>query len=159
VSDDDGVAWVVESIRRVAEEADRSGVRLVVENHAKAFVWTYFDFAQRGEVFLRVVDGLRDTSVKVLFDVANPLVIDEESLPLFEQVLDRIGAVHLSDVRRPGTFEFVPVGTGIAPNAEVLRRLKRSGYDGWIAFEEASRTGKEGFRQAASFARSAWEHA
>ena len=47
-----GVAWVVEGIRRVAEEADRSGLRLNVENHTKAFTWTYFDFAIRGEIFL-----------------------------------------------------------------------------------------------------------
>jgi sugar phosphate isomerase/epimerase len=143
----------------VAEEARRAGLQLVVENHAKAFVWTYFDFAQRGEVFRRVLDGLRGTPAGVLFDIANPLVADESPLDLFEQVADQIKAVHASDVRRPGAFEFVPCGTGIAPIEEVFRRLRGRGFDGWVGIEEASRTGKDGFRTAARLTRELWERA
>ena len=154
-----GIAWVVDCVRRVAEEADRVGVTLVVENHTKAFVWTDFDFAMRGEVFVRVMDALRDTSARVLFDIGNPLVAGEETLPLFERVKERIAAVHVSDVRRPGVFEFVPIGTGIAPVAEVLKRLRRLGFDGWVGLEEASRTGKDGFWQAVRFTRQAWDSA
>jgi len=154
-----GVAWVVEAIRRVAEEADRLGLRVVIENHTKAFVWTYFDFAMRGEVFLRILEGLRGTSVGVQFDTANPLVADEDALDLFERVRGLVAYVHVNDVRRTGAFEFVPVGTGITPIGEVLARLRRQGYDGWLSIEEASRTGKAGFRQAVAFTRAAWEAA
>ena len=159
VSAAQGVAWVVEAARRLADEADRLGVRVVIENHTKAFVWTDFDFAMQGEVLLRILDGLRDTSVGIQFDTANPLVAGEDPLALFEQVRDRIAYVHLNDVRRPGVFEFVPVGSGIAPVREVLARLRHEGYDGWIGIEEASRTGKDGFRQAVTFTRQAWETA
>jgi sugar phosphate isomerase/epimerase len=148
-----GVAWVVEGIRRVAEKADRLGVRVNLENHTKAFTWTYFDFAMRGEVFLQVIDGLSDCPVGVQFDIANPLVAGEDTLALFEKVRSRIGYVHVNDVRRPAAFEFVPVGTGIAPIAEVLARLCGLGYTGWVGIEEASRTGKEGFRTAVQFTR------
>lgn len=155
----EGVRWVVDGIRQVAEVAEREGIQLVVENHAKAFVWTYFDFAQRGEVFRQVMEGLRGTSAGVLFDIANPLVVEESTLDLFEQVADQIRAVHVSDVRRPGAFEFVPCGTGVAPIEEVFRRLRARGFDGWVAIEEASRTGKDGFRTAAKLTRAAWERA
>lgn len=159
VAEADGIRFVVDGVRRVAAAAEAAGIKLVVENHTKAFIWQHFDFAMRGEVFLRVMDALRSEPVYVLFDTGNPLVTNEEVLPLFEALRDRIAHVHLNDVQRPGVFDFVPVGTGIAPNAEVLRRLRASGYDGWISFEEASRTGRDGFRQAARFARAAWESA
>jgi sugar phosphate isomerase/epimerase len=147
------VAWVVEGILRVAEAATRVGLRVNVENHTKAFTWTYFDFAMQGEIFVRVMEGLRDVPVGVQFDIANPLVAGEDPLALLEKVRPRVGYVHVNDVRRPGVFEFVTVGTGIAPVREVLRRLREQGYAGWVGIEEASRTGKDGFRQAVQYTR------
>ena len=148
-----GVAWVVEGIRRMAEQADRVGIRVNVENHTKASTWTDFDFAIRGEVFLKVLEGLRDVPVGVQFDTANPLVAGEDTLALFEQVRSRIGYLHVNDVRRPGVFEFVTVGTGSAPIREVLARVRKQGYAGWVGIEEASRTGRDGFRQAVRYVR------
>ena len=151
----DGVQWVIDGLRRAAEEAARMGLRLNVENHTKAATWTHFDFAMQSEVFLRIMDGLRDAAIGVQFDIANPLVAGEDTLVLFEKLRSRIGYVHVNDVRRPGVFEFVPVGTGIAPVREVLSRLGEQGYAGWVGIEEASRTGKEGFRQAVRHTRQA----
>jgi len=155
VNEDEGIQWVVEGIRQGAEEADRMGLRLNVENHTKAAIWTNFDFAMRGEVFLRIMEGLREVPVGVQFDIANPLVAGEDPLALFEQVRSRVGYVHVNDVRQKGVFEFVPVGTGLAPIREVLSRLHDQGYAGWVGIEEASRTGKQGFRQAVQFTRQA----
>jgi len=45
VKQEEGIQWVVEGIRRVAEEAERMALRLNVENHTKAATWTHFDFA------------------------------------------------------------------------------------------------------------------
>lgn len=153
LNQEQAIKWVVESIQRVAEEADRVGLRVNVENHTKAFTWANFDFAMQGEVFLRVMDGLRDTSVGVQFDVSNPLIANENALDLFEQVQSRVGYVHINDVGRMGSFQFVTLGTGLAPVSEILVRLKQQKYTGWVGIEEASRTGKEGFRQAVRFAR------
>ena len=148
-----GVAWVVEGVRRMAEQADRAGLRVNVENHTKASTWANFDFAIHGELFLQVLEGLRDTPIGVQFDTANPLVAGEDTLALFEKVRSRIGYVHVNDVRRPGVFEFVTVGTGIAPIREVLSRLHKQAYGGWVGIEEASRTGRDGFRQAVRYLR------
>jgi sugar phosphate isomerase/epimerase len=152
---EDGIHWVIEGIRRAAAEADRVGLRLNVENHTKAAIWTHFDFAMRGEVFLRIMEGLRDLPVGVQFDIANPLVAGEDTLALYEKVRARIGYVHINDVGRLGAFEFVPVGTGLAPVREVLRRLHAEGYSGWAGIEEASRTGRQGFYQAVQYSRQA----
>jgi sugar phosphate isomerase/epimerase len=153
VDEAQGVAWIVEGIRRVAEEAQKAGIRVNVENHTKASTWTQFDFAIRSEVFLRVMEGLRDAPVGVQFDTANPLVAGQDALALFEKVRSRIGYVHANDVHEPGVFEFVTVGSGVAPVREVLARLREQGYAGWVGIEEASRTGKQGFRQAVKFVR------
>jgi len=155
VNQEEGIQWVVEGIRQGAEEAERMGLRLNVENHTKAATWTHFDFAMRGEVFLRVMEGLRGAPVGVQFDIANPMVAGEDTLVLFEQVRSRIGYVHVNDVRQVGVFEFVPVGTGLAPIHEVLSRLREQGYAGWVGIEEASRTAKQGFRQAVQYTRQA----
>jgi sugar phosphate isomerase/epimerase len=155
VDQEDGISWVVEGIRRAAEEADRMGLRVNVENHTKASTWTHFDFAMRSEIFLRVMEGLRAIPVGVQFDIANPIVSGENTLVLFEKVRARIGYVHVNDVRRAGVFEFVPVGTGLAPIQEVLLSLRQQGYSGWVGIEEASRTGKQGFRQAVQYTRQA----
>lgn len=150
---EDGIRWVVEGVRRAAEAAERMGLRVNLENHTKAATWTHFDFAMRGEVFLRTMEGLRGVPVGVQFDIANPLVAGEDTLPLFECVRSRIGYVHVNDVKQKGVFQFVPVGTGLAPIPEVLSRLREQGYTGWVGIEEASRTGKEGFRQAVQYTR------
>jgi sugar phosphate isomerase/epimerase len=159
VSREQGIRWVAECMRRVAEAADREGMRLNIENHTKASTWTGFDFAIQSEVYLRIMEQLADTSVGVQFDTANPLVAKEETLPLFEKLKQRIHYVHLNDVARPGVFEFVVLGTGISPVREVVRRLYLQKYRGWVAIEEYSRTGKEGFRSAVRFARRALEEA
>lgn len=148
-----GVDWVAAGLIRVAEEATRLGLRVNLENHTKAFTWDDFDFAMRGDVFLRVVDALGDAPVGVQYDVANPLVAQESPLALLERVKSRVGYVHLNDVRRAGAFEFVPVGSGIAPVREALATLRAAGYGGWVGIEEASRTGKAGFREAVAYSR------
>ncbi|MGD0226680.1 MAG: sugar phosphate isomerase/epimerase family protein [Terriglobia bacterium] len=147
------IQWVIDGIRRAGEQADRLGLRLNIENHTKAATWEHFDFAIRGEVFLRVMEGLQDAPVGVQFDIANPLVAGEDTLQLFECVRARIGYVHINDVGRVGAFEFVPIGTGLAPIPEVLRRLRAQGYAGWLGIEEASRTGRQGFYQAVQYTR------
>ena len=159
VNQEDGIQWVVEGIRRAAEEADRMGLRVNVENHTKAATWTHFDFAMQGEVFLRVMERLREVPVGVQFDIANPMVAGEDTLVLFEQVRSRVGYVHVNDVQKVGVFEFVPVGTGLAPIREVLKRLREQVYAGWVGIEEASRTGEQGFHQAVQYTRQALQPA
>lgn len=159
VGDDQGIAWATDGLTRTAEIGDRLGVRLAVENHTKSFFWTYFDFAQRGEVFLRILDGLRGTSVGVNFDTANPLVAGEDPLPLFERVADRLAILHVADLRTPGEFTFCRIGQGVAPIEDVFRRARGGGYDGWVSIEEASRSGPDAFRDAVRFVRQAWDRA
>jgi len=152
-----GIKWAIEGLRQVLPEADRLDVTLAYENHTKGAPWQYWDFSQRSDVFLEILDGLRDTSLGVNFDTANPLVSNEDPLALLEAVKDRVASVHAFDVRAVGSLEPVIVGTGVTPFRQIFSVLKCEGFDGWICIEEASRSGSEGFQKAVSCIRQVWD--
>lgn len=151
-----GISWVVEGFQRALDVADRFGVTLAYENHTKGAPWKYWDFSQPSEIFLEILDHFADTDLRVCFDTANPLVINEDVIALLEAVSEKVVVVHAFDVRTAGNFEPVLVGTGASPIKEVLSTLKNNGFDGWVSVEEASREGTEGFEKAVAFVRHTW---
>ena len=153
-----GIRWVTDGFRRALDEAEKHGITLAYENHTKGAPWDYWDFSQRTEIFLEILDALSDTPLGVCFDTANPLVLGEDVLTLLEQVVHRIVVVHIFDLREVGVFESVRIGTGASPIPQVFSRMRQSGYDGWLSIEEASRSGQEGFEQAIAYVQDAWEH-
>jgi sugar phosphate isomerase/epimerase len=155
----EGVKWVVEGFRYALDEADRLGLTLAYENHTKGAPWQYWDFSQPSGIFLEILNQLSDTPLKVCFDTANPLVINEDPIALLEAVIDKVVVVHAFDMLAKGRFEPAPVGAGISPIKQAFSILKRRGFDGWISVEEASKSGVEGFERAIAFTRQAWREA
>ena len=154
-----GVHWVTDGFRRALDEAEKHGISLAYENHTKGAPWDYWDFSQPTEIFLEILDALSDTSLGVCFDTANPLVLGEDVLALLEQVIQRIVVLHIFDLRAVGVFEPVRVGTGASPIQKIFSRLRRTGYDGWLSIEEASRSGQKGFEESIAYVQNTWEHA
>ncbi len=160
VSRAQGVAWVCEGVMQLLPYAEAAGVTFAYENHTKASVWQYRDFSEDSTVFLEIVRATEGTALRVNFDTANPLVHDEDPLPLLHQVAHRVVSVHANDTRTRGQFDFCVVGQGMVPYTAIFAFLKRTvGFDGWISVEEFSRTGVQGFREAIRFVRDAWEAA
>ena len=152
-----GVAWVCDGIARLGPDAVAAGITLVYENHTKASVWQYHDFSEESAVFLEIVGATEGTGLRVNFDTGNPLVHDEDPLPLLKKVAHRVSCVDANDSGTRGRFEFCVVGQGLVPFGEIFGFLKRTvGYDGWISVEEFSHTGERGFREAVRFVREAW---
>jgi len=157
VSRPEGVRWVCEGLASLLPEATKAGVMLAYENHTQASVWQYRDFSEASAVFLEIVGATEGTGLRVNFDTANPLVHEEDPLPLLRQVGHRVVCVDANDTAVRGRFEFCVVGRGLVPFAEIFRYLKGEvGYDGWISVEEFSRTGEQGFRDAVRFVRKTW---
>jgi sugar phosphate isomerase/epimerase len=156
VGEVDGTAWVAEGLTACVDDAHRADVRLLFENHVRGAPWQQNDFTQGASRFLDVVRRTRGTGIEILFDTANNLVLNESPIDVLDAVVDRIGALHLSDIARMGAFEPTIIGTGVAPIRELLRRIVSSGFDGWISIEEASSTGPEAFDRAVAFADRAW---
>jgi sugar phosphate isomerase/epimerase len=156
VAEPDGLQWAVEGLTACLAEARSAGVRLVYENHKRGSTWQRDDFTQPAARFLEVVRRTRGTGLEVLFDTANCLALQDDPSAVLEQVLDRVGAVHVSDIARRGAFEPTVIGTGAAPLRSLVERLQQGGFDGWISIEEASRTGEQGFREGVEFTDRMW---
>ena len=154
-----GVEWVTEGFHRALDAAESHGITLAYENHTKGAPWDYWDFSQRTEIFLEILSTLSDTPLGVCFDTANPLVLREDVLALLDKVIERVVVLHIFDMREPGVFEAVRVGTGASPIPQVFSRMRQAGYDSWLSIEEASRSGQEGFEQSIAYVRNTWEQA
>jgi sugar phosphate isomerase/epimerase len=154
-----GVRWVTDGFRRALDEAEKYSITLAYENHTKGAPWDYWDFSQPTEIFLEILSALSDTPLGVCFDTANPLVLNEDVLALLDEVIERVVVLHVFDMREPGTFEAVRVGTGASPIPQIFSRMRQAGYDSWLSIEEASRSGQDGFEQAIAYVQNAWEHA
>ncbi len=153
----DGVAWAADGLTAWVDEANAAGVTLAYENHAIGYGWTHFDFSQRARVFLEICEATADSGLRILFDTANPLAVDDDPLAALEAVLSRVAAVHVSDIRRIGAFEPVVLGSGVAPLDAIFSRLHAAGFDGWLSIEEASKTKfEDGFQRAIPYARKLW---
>src|SRR5262245_39172186 len=156
VSEADALGWAAEGLAACAAAASGTRLRVLYENHVRGASWESNDFTQPAARFLDVVRRTRGTGLDVLFDTANNLALDEDPVAVLDAVLDRLGAVHISDIRRRGTFEPTVIGTGVAPIAQLLRRIVSSGFDGWVSVEEASKTGEGAIRPAVKLVDRAW---
>jgi sugar phosphate isomerase/epimerase len=156
IAESDGLGWIADGLAACVDEAQSAGVALLYENHVRGAPWTCNDFTQSTARFLDVVRRTQGSGVGILFDTANNLVLRESPMDVLEAVIDRIGAVHVSDIARAGFFEPTVIGTGVSPIPELLRRLVSSGFEGWISIEEASRTGPAAFEHAVAYVDREW---
>ncbi len=159
VAEEEGLTWATEGLMACLPDAEAAGLSLLYENHVRGAFWSANDFTQPAARFLEVVRRTAGSGLKILFDTANCLALNDDPLAILRQVRERVGAVHISDIRRPGTFEPTVIGTGVAPIIELLEILVAEGFDGWLSIEEASRTGEDGFRRAVAFADGGWQEA
>jgi sugar phosphate isomerase/epimerase len=159
VPEESGLAWATEGLLACLNDAAAAGVQLLYENHVRGAIWSANDFTQPAARFLEVARRTAGSPLEILFDTANCLALNDDPVAVLQQILPRVGAVHLSDIKRPGAFEPTVLGTGATPLPALLGMLKAYGFDGWMSIEEASRTGEAGFRSAITYARGAWEQA
>lgn len=154
---EEGIEWAIDGLRRAAPTGDRYGVRLVFENHSKPGGWDYMDFCCPSDRFLRVAEGLRDTSIGINFDTANILVAGEDgTVAVLEKVIDRVETIHVAETSIRGQMAPVLLGTGLAPIPEVFACLKKHGWDKWLCIEEWSNQGLTGIERAVHYVRETW---
>ncbi len=151
-----GVAWAVAGLRAAVEYAESRGVWVAYEDHYKDYFWERPDFSQRGEVFLEILDRLRDTPLKVNFDFGNPVMIGEDPVALLRQVVDRVVHVHCSD-RFQGEYPHQIAGEGAVDFPAGFRVLREAGYDGWLSSEYNGTQGVEGLRRSLDYLRRTWQ--
>lgn len=165
-----GVRWVVECIREVADYAGENQIVLAMENHYKDNYWEHPEFAQKREVFLEIVNQVASRWFGVQFDPSNALVAGEDPIELLELVKLRVVTMHASDrFLKPGhTLEELRaaedskgyaailshgvVGKGMNDYPRIFRILREAGFDGWVSIEDGL-NGLEEIRASAEFLR------
>ena len=154
LSIDQGVGLAVECIEACLPYAAANGITLILENHYKDDFWEYPEFAQKMDVFCRLVDCIQHLNFGVNYDPSNTYLAGEDPLELLYRVADRVVTMHASDrYLKYGTLEDLrneeggatgyakrlshgEIGKGLNDYDAIFRELKRVDFDGWISIED-----------------------
>jgi sugar phosphate isomerase/epimerase len=167
VSIDDGLAWCTSCINECLDHALQAGVTLVIENHYKDTYWSHPEFAQRMDVFCRLLDRIEP--LRVNFDPSNTILAGEDPIALLDRVVHRVATMHASDrYLAEGTIEDLrreedslgyakrlrhgEIGRGMNDYDAIFSRLAAVGFDGWISIEDGTE-GMEQLERSAQFLR------
>lgn len=161
LSEDQGVALAAECIQECLPFARENGITLILENHYKDDFWQYPEFAQKINVFCKLLDKIHDLNFGVNYDPSNTFLAGEDPLELLYKVSDRVVTMHASDrYLKEGTIEDLrkeeggatgyakrlshgEIGKGLNDYDSIFTELHRVGFDGWISIED----GIEGMEQ------------
>lgn len=135
-----------------AEEAEKAGVGILLENHSQPGAWKYPDFNFHLERFAALWDRLKELPISVNFDTANAFALGDWR-SILAAVAGRIATVHLNDLSSVSPLGFARIGEGIVPLEEMLRAVYDTGFDGAVCIEEAGFQGWSGVAAAAAYAK------
>ncbi len=154
LSIDEGVKLAAECIETCLPYAQERGITLIIENHYKDDFWEYPEFAQKMDVFCKLVDRIHHPNFGVNYDPSNTFLAGEEPLELLYRVSNRVVTMHASDrYLKDGTIEDLrreeggavgyarrlshgEIGKGLNDYDAIFTELKRVGFKGWISIED-----------------------
>jgi sugar phosphate isomerase/epimerase len=168
LSVDEGVRLAAECILACLPHAHERGITLILENHYKDDFWEYPEFAQKMDVFCKLVDSINDSHFGVNYDPSNTYIAGEDPLELLRRVSHRVVTMHasdryllegtLDDLRREegGSVGYAKrlrhgeIGKGLNDYDAIFTELKRVGFSGWISIEDGV-DGIEQLRRSVAF--------
>jgi sugar phosphate isomerase/epimerase len=161
LSIEDGINLAADCIQECLPYAAERNITLILENHYKDDFWEYPEFAQKMDVFCKLVNRIDHPNFGVNYDPSNTYLAAEDPLELLYKVSDRVVTMHASDrYLKEGTLEDLrkeeggavgyakrlshgEIGKGLNDYDAIFTELKRVGFDGWISIED----GVEGMDQ------------
>jgi len=161
LSIDEGVDLAAACIVDCLPYAEEKNITLILENHYKDDFWEYPEFAQKADVFCKLVERIRHPNFGVNFDPSNAFLAGEDPLDLLKRVAPRVVTMHASDrYLLEGTVEDLKkeeagvagyvkrlahgeIGKGLNDYDAIFSLLKNAGFNGWISIED----GVNGFDQ------------
>jgi len=150
----EGITLAAECIEACLPKAEASGITLILENHYKDDFWEYPEFAQKTDVFCRLVERIDHPNFGVNYDPSNVFLAGEDPLELLYRISDRVVTMHASDrYLIEGTIEDLrkeeggaigyakrlrhgEIGKGLNDYDAIFKELQRVGFDGWISIED-----------------------
>lgn len=154
LSIDEGLDHAAACIEACLPYAAARGITLVIENHYKDDFWTYPEFAQRQEVFCRLVNRIEHPGFGVNYDPSNAILAGDDPLELLHAVSHRVLTMHasdrylqegnLEDLRREENdsagyakrLQHGEIGKGLNDYDAIFSELRRVGFNGWISIED-----------------------
>ena len=161
LSIDEGIKLAADCIYECLPYAAERDITLNIENHYKDDFWTYPEFAQKMDVFCKLVDSIHHPFFGVNYDPSNAYLAGDDPLELLRRISDRVVTMHASDrYLKEGTIEDLrkeessaagyakrlshgEIGKGLNDYDAIFSELKRVGFNSWISIED----GVEGMDQ------------
>lgn len=153
--EEETIEWVTSAFRDLVFVARELDVVLGFENHYKDGYWEYPEFAQRRDVYRRILDAIEErVHFGVQFDPSNAVTAGEDSADFLAEVVDRVVTMQASDryLTDGATLESLRLSDGTIGYSDALRHgvigeglndyptiftiLCEAGYDGWISVED-----------------------
>jgi sugar phosphate isomerase/epimerase len=174
LSMDEGVKLAAECIERCLPFAEERGITLIIENHYKDDFWQYPEFAQKMDVFCKLVDSIQHPNFGVNYDPSNTYLAGEDPIELLKRVSHRVVTMHASDrYLKEGTIEDLrreeggaagyakrlshgEIGKGLNDYDAIFSELKSKGFNGWISIEDGV-DGMDQLERSVSFLRKKME--
>ena len=168
LSIEEGVKLAAESIYECLPYAQEKNITLIIENHYKDDFWEYPEFAQKMDVFCKLVDSIHHPNFGVNYDPSNTYLAGEDPIELLKRVSSRVVTMHASDrYLKEGTIEDLrkeeggatgyakrlshgEIGKGLNDYDAIFTELKRVGFDNWISIEDGV-DGMEQLEHSVSF--------
>lgn len=121
---------IAELIAPAAEEFERAGKTLILENEPECFVKT----AKEASLLLSLMGTPR---IRFLWDPGNGKLKGEDEKDALIQAEKWVQHVHLKDfvIKKKGGVKFVPPGKGVVDYQRILRGLWEINYEGFLSFE------------------------
>ncbi|MEX2234157.1 MAG: sugar phosphate isomerase/epimerase family protein [Cyclobacteriaceae bacterium] len=166
----EGVKLAAECIEQCLPFAQERNITLIIENHYKDDFWEYPEFAQKMEVFCKLVDSIQHPNFGVNYDPSNTYLAGEDPLELLKRVSHRVVTMHASDrYLKEGTIEDLrreeggatgyakrlshgEIGKGLNDYDAIFTELKSKGFNGWISIEDGV-DGMEQLERSVAFLR------
>lgn len=151
LSIDEGIRLAAECIETCLPYAREKKIILILENHYKDDFWQYPEFAQKADVFCKLVDSINDPNFGVNYDPSNTYLAGEDPVELLKRIVNRVVTMHASDrYLKEGTLEDLrkeetgaegyakrlchgEIGKGLNDYDAIFSILKQAGFDGWIS--------------------------
>lgn len=168
---DEGVKLAAECIEACLTYAQERNITLILENHYKDDFWEYPEFAQKMDVFCKLVESIHHPCFGVNYDPSNTYLAGEDPLDLLRRVSHRVVTMHASDrFLLEGTLEDLrreeggatgyakrlshgEIGKGLNDYDAIFAALKKVGFNGWISIEDGVE-GMEQLERSVTFLRS-----
>jgi len=154
LSMEEGIELAAESIEDCLAYAADRGITLILENHYKDDFWEYPEFAQKMEVFCKLVSYIEHPNFGVNYDPSNAFLAGDDPLELLKRISSRVVTMHASDrYLLEGTLDDLrkeedgvlgyatrlrhgEIGKGLNDYDAIFTELKRVNFDGWISIED-----------------------